>query len=99
MLGVIVSVLVSGLIIGALARFALPGKDPMPIWKTILLGVAGSIVGGLLAGLLGVIDGDETVTPGEAGASFVASLLGAILLLYLYRRFVQKRPITGPDAR
>jgi uncharacterized membrane protein YeaQ/YmgE (transglycosylase-associated protein family) len=99
MLGAIISLLISGLIIGALARFALPGKDPLPIWQTILLGIAGSILGGVLAALLGLIDGDEELTPGEATSSFVASLLGAILLLFLYRRFVQKRPLTGPNAR
>lgn len=99
MLNAILSLLVSGLIIGALARFALPGKDPLPIWQTILLGIAGSIVGGIVAALLGLIDGDDTLSAGEATSSFVASLAGAMLLLYLYRRFVQKRPITGPDAR
>jgi uncharacterized membrane protein YeaQ/YmgE (transglycosylase-associated protein family) len=40
-LGAIVSLLVSGLIIGLLARFAVPGKDPLPIWQTVLLGIAG----------------------------------------------------------
>ena len=99
MLGAILSLVVSGLIIGLLARFALPGKDPLKLWQTILLGIAGSLLGGIVAGLLGVIDGDDTITPGEATSSFVASLLGAILLLYLYRRVVQKRPITGPGAR
>jgi uncharacterized membrane protein YeaQ/YmgE (transglycosylase-associated protein family) len=97
-LGAILSLIVSGLIIGLLARFAVPGKDPLPLWQTILLGLAGSLVGGLVAGLLGVIDGDDTITPGEATASFAFSLGGAIVLLILYRKFVQKRPITGPGV-
>lgn len=98
MLGALLSLLVSGLIIGALARFALPGKDPLPIWQTILLGIAGSLLGGAVAALLGLIDGDDAIDAGEAMSSFVASLLGAILLLYLYRRFVQKRSLTGPGV-
>jgi uncharacterized membrane protein YeaQ/YmgE (transglycosylase-associated protein family) len=87
-LGVILSIVLGGLIIGALARLALPGPDPMPIWATILLGWAGSIVGGVVA----------WVVLGRP-AGIVLSLLGAILVLYLYRRFVQKRPITGPGSR
>jgi uncharacterized membrane protein YeaQ/YmgE (transglycosylase-associated protein family) len=76
-----------GLVIGALARLALPGPDPMGIFATIGLGLAGSFVGGLLAGLLWA-----------RAAGFVFSLVGAILVLYLYRRFVQHRPLTGPRA-
>lgn len=96
MLGTILSLLVSGLIIGLLARFAVPGKDPLRLWQTILLGLAGSIVGGAGAGLLGFIDGDDTIETGEAVSSFLFSLGGAIVLLILYRKLVQKRPITGP---
>lgn len=98
MLGAVLSLVVSGLIIGLLARFAVPGKDPLKLWQTILLGIAGSLVGGLVAGLLGVIDGDDTVTSGEAMSSFLFALGGAIVLLILYRKFVQKRPITGPGV-
>jgi uncharacterized membrane protein YeaQ/YmgE (transglycosylase-associated protein family) len=98
MLGAILSLVVSGLIIGLLARFAVPGKDPLALWQTILLGIAGSVVGGALAALLGVIDGDDTVTAGEATSSFLFSLGGAIVLLILYRRLVQKRPLTGPGS-
>ena len=98
MLGALLSLVVSGLIIGLLARFAVPGRDPLPIWQTILLGLAGSLVGGAAAGLFGAIDADDTIEPGEALASFGFSLGGAIVLLILFRRFVQKRPITGPDV-
>jgi uncharacterized membrane protein YeaQ/YmgE (transglycosylase-associated protein family) len=76
-----------GLIVGALARLALPGPDPMGILATIGLGLAGSFLGGILARLfLGV------------GGGIVFSVLGATLLLYLHRRFVQHRPLTGPRA-
>ena len=77
-----------GLIVGALARLALPGPDPIGILATIGLGLAGTFVGGILAWLL----------IGHAGG-IVFSLLAATLLLYLHRRFVQHRPITGPGAR
>jgi uncharacterized membrane protein YeaQ/YmgE (transglycosylase-associated protein family) len=98
-LGALLSLLVSGLIIGVLARFAVPGRDPLKLWQTIVLGVSGSLLGGAVAGLSGVIDGDDTITANEAFASLAFSLGGAIVLLILYRKFVQKRPITGPDAR
>jgi uncharacterized membrane protein YeaQ/YmgE (transglycosylase-associated protein family) len=98
-LGAILSLLVSGLILGLLARFAVPGKDPLALWQTIVLGIAGSLLGGLVAGLLGVLDGDDTITANEAFASFAFSLGGAIVLLIAYRKFVQNRPITGPGAR
>ena len=97
MLGAILSLIVSGLIVGLLARFAVPGKDPLKLWQTILLGISGSLLGGILAGLLGVIDGDDTITAGEATTSFLFALGGAVVLLILYRKFVQKRPITGPS--
>ena len=98
MAGAILSLLISGLIIGLLARFAVPGKDPLRWWQTILLGIAGSVAGGVAAGLLGFIDADDTIEVGEATASLLFSLGGAIVLLILYRKLVQKRPLTGPGA-
>ena len=76
-----------GLIVGALARLALPGPDPMGILATIGLGLLGSFVGGILSWLL----------LGHAGG-VVVSILAATLLLYLHRSFVQHRPLTGPGA-
>ena len=70
--------------IGALARLALPGPDPMGILATIGLGLAGSLVGGIVGQLLS-----------RAAGGLVFALLGAILLLYLYRRFVQHRGLTS----
>jgi uncharacterized membrane protein YeaQ/YmgE (transglycosylase-associated protein family) len=84
----ILGLIVSGFVIGGLARLALPGPDPMPWYATIGLGLGGSLIGGLVAQLL----------LGAAGGLLFA-VLGAILLLYLYRRFVQHRGITGPSAR
>ena len=84
----IILLAVFGLVVGALARLALPGPDPMGILATIGLGLAGSFVGGLIAHIF----------IGRSG-SIIFSLLGAILLLYLYSRFVQHRPLSGPGAR
>jgi uncharacterized membrane protein YeaQ/YmgE (transglycosylase-associated protein family) len=73
---------------GAIARWAVPGPDPMGVGGTIALGLVGSFLGGLLAWfLLGHVGG------------FLFAVLGAILVLILYRRFVQHRPLTGPGAR
>jgi uncharacterized membrane protein YeaQ/YmgE (transglycosylase-associated protein family) len=88
-LGDIVAILISGLVIGALGRLAVPGRDPMPIWMTILLGIVGSIVGGSVAVAAGW----------GMGGVFVLSVLAATLIVIAYRRLVQKRPITGPGSR
>jgi uncharacterized membrane protein YeaQ/YmgE (transglycosylase-associated protein family) len=66
-----------GLIIGGLARLALPGPDPMSIWMTAALGVAGSFIGGLII---------WAITGGRYGAGFFVSFLCAVGLLYLVRR-------------
>jgi uncharacterized membrane protein YeaQ/YmgE (transglycosylase-associated protein family) len=88
MLIFIVGLIIWGFVVGALARLALPGPDPMPWYATIGLGLGGSLIGGILAKVL----------IGTTGGLFFA-FLGAVLLLYLYRRFVQKRGMTGPSAR
>lgn len=88
MLALILFLALWGLVVGALARFALPGPDPMGILATIGLGLAGSFTGGLITGLLWA-----------RSAGFVFSVICSAGLLYLYRRFVQHRPLTGPDAR
>ena len=88
MLIFIIGLIVWGFIVGGLARLALPGPDPMPWYATLGLGLAGSVIGGILARIL----------LGTAGG-LIFAVLGAILLLYLYRRFVQHRGITGPSAR
>jgi uncharacterized membrane protein YeaQ/YmgE (transglycosylase-associated protein family) len=84
----ILLLLVWGFVVGGLARLALPGPDPMPWYATIGLGLAGSLLGGIVARLLF----------GTTGG-IVFAFIGAVLLLYLYRRFVQGRGLTGPAAR
>ena len=83
----IVALLIAGLVIGALARLAVPGPDPMPIWLTIVFGVAGSLLGGGIGFSVG----------GNVGG-FVGAVLAATLLIVGYRLLIQKRPITGPGA-
>ena len=76
---------VSGLIVGAIAKLVMPGKDPGGIIVTILLGIAGAIVGGAIGRFLGFY------TPAQA-AGWLMSVLGAVLLLALYRvMFVKKK--------
>lgn len=88
-LGFILAILFSGFITGALARLAIPGPDPMPVWLTISIGLVGSIVGAVV--------GDAI----SNGNGYVVSFLSfgiAIALVASYRRFVQHRPIWGRGA-
>jgi uncharacterized membrane protein YeaQ/YmgE (transglycosylase-associated protein family) len=89
-LGFVLAIIVSGFITGGLARFAIPGPDPMPIWLTIAIGLTGSIVGAVVGR---AISGEDN--------GYVVSFLSfgvAISLVAAYRRFVQHRPIFGPGA-
>jgi len=88
-LGAILLVMFFGFITGALARLAVPGPDPMPVWLTVAIGLVGSAAGGAIA--IGIW-GRGTQAIG------ILSFVGAVLLVVAYRRFVQKRPLTGPDA-
>jgi uncharacterized membrane protein YeaQ/YmgE (transglycosylase-associated protein family) len=87
--GDVVAILLTGLVVGALGRLAVPGRDPMPLWLTILIGITGSLVGGMVAIALGF----------GVGGVFVLSVLTATLLVIAYRRIVQKRTVTGPGSR
>jgi uncharacterized membrane protein YeaQ/YmgE (transglycosylase-associated protein family) len=75
---------VIGLVAGALAKFIMPGKDPGGIIVTMLLGIAGSLVAGFLGRALGWYH------EGQA-AGFIMSVIGAIVLLALYR-LVKRQP-------
>jgi uncharacterized membrane protein YeaQ/YmgE (transglycosylase-associated protein family) len=88
-LGTVLGVLLSAFVTGALARFAVPGPDPMPAWLTIAIGLAGSAIGGGIAYAAG-----SRSPYGITSAGFLA----AIVLVILYRRFVQRRPLWGPEA-
>lgn len=73
--------LIVGVIVGALARLIMPGKDTMGWLATMLLGVAGSILGGLVSWAIWGVD----ETTGFQPAGFLLSLIGAILLLFVWR--------------
>lgn len=75
--------IVVGLIVGALAKLIMPGKDPGGIIVTILVGIAGSFVGTFLGKFLW---GGE-----DYRAGWIASILGALLLLFIYRLIVGRR--------
>ncbi len=96
MLVAVVLLLVSGFAFGALARWAVPGPDPMPVWLTIFVGLAGSAIGGGITA--GVLHADENVSRADYFTIELASILVSILLVVAYRHFVQKRAIVGPDA-
>jgi uncharacterized membrane protein YeaQ/YmgE (transglycosylase-associated protein family) len=68
-----------GLIVGVLAKLAMPGRDPGGIAVTIALGIAGALIAGYLGRALGWYGSNDT-------AGFIAATLGAVLLLFLYRR-------------
>ncbi len=81
MLGLIISIIVIGLIAGALARLVVPGKQDMSIPMTILLGIIGSFVGGFL-GYLIFHNGGGFLQP----AGIIGSIIGAIIVLLIYTR-------------
>jgi len=72
--------LIVGLIAGALARLIMPGRDPMGIIATILLGIVGSIVGGLVSWAIWGSD-----TRGFQPGGILLSILGAIVVLWIWR--------------
>ena len=76
--------LIIGLVVGALAKLIMPGKDPGGIIVTMLLGVAGSLIAGYLGRAAGWYHEGE-------GAGFIASLIGALILLGIYRLVVGRR--------
>jgi uncharacterized membrane protein YeaQ/YmgE (transglycosylase-associated protein family) len=72
--------IVFGLIVGALAKIVMPGRDPGGMVVTMALGIAGAVVAGFIGRSLGWYQSGEP-------AGFVMATLGAVLLLFLYRRF------------
>lgn len=72
-----------GLVAGALAKLIMPGRDPGGIVVTMLLGIAGSLIAGFLGRAMGWYEAGE-------GAGLIMSVVGAILLLMLYRMFQRK---------
>jgi len=73
-----------GLVVGVVARFLMPGRDPGGFVVTIVLGIVGALLGGLLGRGVGWYQEGDPV-------GFLMAVLGAILLLVLYRMFVGRR--------
>lgn len=81
--------IISGLIVGILARFVKPGADPMGWIMTIILGMVGAIVGRFLSSVLGI-----GANAGVIG--LIMSVIGAVLVLFVYEIVTGKRKITKP---
>ena len=77
--------IIFGAIVGAIAKLVMPGRDPGGIIVTIILGILGSIVGGFVIGAL--LPGRSASDP----AGWIGSILGAVLLLWIYRMVVARR--------
>ena len=80
------SLILFGLVVGVIAKLLMPGRDPGGFIITILLGIAGSIIGGYLGRVMGFYG------PNEA-AGWLMSIAGAIVLLLLYRMVARRRTV------
>ncbi len=87
--------LIIGLVAGLLARALVPGKDSMTLLATLVLGVTGSLVGGLILGLLtgGLRD------RGFGPAGLIGSVIGAVIVLLVYNRWTARRSSLPRDHR
>jgi uncharacterized membrane protein YeaQ/YmgE (transglycosylase-associated protein family) len=70
--------LIIGLVVGAVAKFLMPGKDPGGIWITMIIGIAGSILATYIGQAIGWYQAGQ-------GAGFIMSVVGAVVLLLIYR--------------
>ncbi|MCC7009973.1 MAG: GlsB/YeaQ/YmgE family stress response membrane protein [Acidobacteria bacterium] len=78
--------IVFGLIVGVVAKLLMPGRDPGGMIVTILLGIVGAVLGGFLGRAMGLYG------PGDP-AGFIMSLVGALILLFLYRMMAGRRTV------
>ncbi|HLF40571.1 MAG TPA: GlsB/YeaQ/YmgE family stress response membrane protein [Acidimicrobiia bacterium] len=82
LIGFLLILVLGGAVVGGLGRLALPGPDPMTLGQTIAVGIAGSLLAGLVVRVL---------SGGEYGAGLLASVLGATLVVWLVRRSRENR--------
>lgn len=80
----IISWILFGLVIGIIAKLLMPGRDPGGFIVTILLGIAGALLGGFIGRAMGFYGPNQ-------GAGWLMSILGAIVLLAIYRMMVRRR--------
>jgi uncharacterized membrane protein YeaQ/YmgE (transglycosylase-associated protein family) len=80
----ILSWILFGLVVGVIAKLLMPGRDPGGFIVTILLGIAGALIGGFIGRAMGLYQTNE-------GAGWLMSILGAIVLLAIYRMMVRRR--------
>jgi uncharacterized membrane protein YeaQ/YmgE (transglycosylase-associated protein family) len=91
MLGLIISIIIVGFIAGALARFLVPGKQPMSWAQTLILGIVGSFVGGFLGYLLFRNDAQNGFLQ---PSGIIGSVIGAIIVLLLWNKFGRRSAVT-----
>ncbi len=80
----ILSWILFGLVVGIIAKLLMPGRDPGGFIVTILLGIAGALIGGFIGRAMGFYGPSQS-------AGWIVSILGAIILLALYRMMVRRR--------
>lgn len=83
--------IVFGLLVGIIAKLLMPGRDPGGCIITVVLGVVGAVVGGLLAQALGVVEPSESINDRSFFAQLVFAVLGAVIILLVYRLIARKR--------
>ncbi len=88
MIGFIIVLLLFGLVAGALARLLVPGRDPMGIGGTILLGIVGSFVGGFIAFLL---FGNDIEEGALQPSGLIGSVIGAVIALLIWRKIQSRK--------
>ncbi len=77
--------IIFGLIVGVIAKLLMPGRDPGGLIVTICLGIVGALVGGFIGRLLGFYQTGQS-------AGYIMSVIGAIVVLFIYRRLVRATP-------
>ena len=81
----IITTIIIGLIVGVIAKFLMPGKDPGGFIVTTIIGIAGAFLGTFVGRALGMYEAGES-------AGWIMSIVGAILLLFIYRLFTRRAP-------
>ena len=81
-----------GLIVGAIAKLVMPGRDPGGLAITIVLGIVGALVGGFIGRLLGLYQRSES-------AGFIMATIGAVVVLFIWHRLVAAHVIGDPGSK